>query len=291
MGIVIQHELFRHRLHGFICCAIGKNMELNRLIYLLICLFTLGCDNNASFAQICENYQQACQEFQQDTWCKKERVQLVFAHVAFANRQGDKEKFNTLMAYEDYEKCVTNVAGIDHIKFKEKKTKRIENMLKARHKIELLSNETVDSNYPSLLYYHWTHHLNKQSLATFLALEGDPIMDNPTSQYELATYYAKRDINKTISLLYRALELYQVGETINVEIFKSLTSIYAKMGDSKQAYIWLKVLTLAAPKDKQINHTNLQRYQDNSNLDQRFLDKVARALLENIKKAKFVAPT
>jgi hypothetical protein len=250
----------------------------------------LGCNKNTSFAQICENHQAACQEFHPDTWCKKERVNLVFAHAALADKPRDKEKFNTLMAYEDYEKCVSKAAEIDHIKFKEKKTKRIDNMLKARHKIKMLSNETIDSNYPSLLYYHWTHHLNKRSLAAFLALEGEPIMENSTSQYELATYYAKRDINKTISLLYRALELNQVGETINVDIFKSLTSVYAELGDNKQAYIWLKVLTLAAPNDKQINRTNLHQYQNNTNLDQSFLDKVARTVLGNIKKAEFVAP-
>ncbi len=251
-----------------------------------------SCDKRQSFSQVCAENPAICAEFSEDTWCRKERVAVVFANVALAKQSSDEHKFNALIAYENYEKCMSHASQIEHIKFKEKKTARVENVLKARAKIKQLSDQTIDSKYPRLLYFHWSHYLNKKSLAEFLKLEGDAVMENPESQYELATYYAKRDMTKTRKLLFHALELYRADDVINIEIFETLTSIYQTLGDQKQAYIWLKVLSLALPKDHQseINSNSLEQFAQNPELDLHLLDKVAKSTLKSIEKGEFVSP-
>lgn len=81
---------------------------------------------------------------------------------------------------------------IQHIKLKEKTTLRKNNLLKAQAKLAELSDETLDSTHPHLLYYHWTSELDKKALAQFLTLEGSSALENSISQFQLATYYVKK---------------------------------------------------------------------------------------------------
>lgn len=265
-------------------------MKLYLLLTLLLLTLVSGCDNSKKFAQLCEENPEVCYEFHEDSWCKKERIQVGMAHLDLVAQPQDLQKFHLLIAYEAYEVCVFHAAKIEHIKLKEKRTKRIENMMKAREKIQQLSDDTVNSEHPRLLYYHWTHNLDEAALAKFLALEGSPELETPESQHELATYYVKRDLNKTLQLLFHALELYQVGDEINVEIFKSLSSIFAETQNEKQAYIWLKVLQLYAPEDTDINDKTLIDYVKKFDLNSDFLNKVAQSTIEKIKKAQFKTP-
>jgi len=267
-----------------------KQMKHYLLATLLLISLVSGCDNSKSYAQLCEENTEICYEFHEDSWCKRERLRVGIANLALVTRPEDLQKFELLIAYEAYESCVSHAAKIEHIKLKEKKTRRIDNMMKAREKIQRLSDETVSSEHPRLLYFHWTRYLNKESLAKFLALEGTPELETPDSQHELATYYVKRDLNKTLQLLFHALELYQAGDELNVEIFKSLSSIFAETNKEKQAYIWLKILQLYAPEDTDINEATLTNYVKKYSLDGKFLDKVALSTLNKIKEAQFIAP-
>lgn len=72
---------------------------------------------------------------------------------------------------------------------------RINNVVNAKNKIKEISENTVNSKHPSLLYFHWTRYLNNDALKTFLALEKTQQLETPNLQFNLATYYAKRDQN------------------------------------------------------------------------------------------------
>ena len=249
-----------------------------------------GCDKGKSYAQLCEENTEICYEFHEDSWCKKERISVAFANLDNKIKPSDLQKFNLLTAYENYEVCVRHAAKIEHIKLKEKKNKRLENLFKARARIKELSDETLTSEHPRLLYFHWTRYLNRKSLEKFLALEGTKALETAASQHELATYYAKRDQDKTIQLLFHALELQKVEQPVNVEIFKSLSSIFATKGKMKQSYIWLKVLQLYSPKDDDITKNTLANWVKLHDLDGDFLDQVAESTLDKITSATFTAP-
>lgn len=259
--------------------------------YLALTTFLLtGCDSGPDLAKICKENPELCNEFIEDSWCKRERVNTIYANYDLQQTLKDKQRFDLLIAYEDYAACMDHASQIEHIKLKHKKTNRINNAVTARQRIKEISIDTKNSEHPELLYFHWTRYLNEQALAKFLKMEGSAALETPQSQFNLATYYIKRDPEKTLDLLFHALELLKEGENINKEIFKSLTTIFTDKKEFKQAYIWLKILNLYDPEDKDINENALQDYSQFYKLDAKLLDKVAEATLDKIFEGKFTAP-
>ena len=253
-------------------------------------LLLIGCDSGPNFAKLCEENPEICAEFQEDSWCKKERIDVGLANIAHLKNQQDSQKYQQLIAYESYDKCVTHAVKIEHVKLKEKRTRRIENMMKARDKISTLAEQTARSNHPRLLYFHWTRFLSEPHLEKFLALEGTKALETTESQYDLATYYAKRDQKKTLQLLFKALTLYDNKNEINDDIFKSLSTIFAEKNEFKQAYIWLKVLHLHDPQDRDLSKDTLTRYVAEHKLNAEYLDKVATSTLNHVLEMSFKAP-
>ncbi len=295
MRIVIEHEMFRHRLQDLIGLnyhhlTLESRMKTWIFTLTILVIALSGCDAGPNYAQLCKDNPEICQEFHDDSWCKKERIAVGIANLDFKLQANDEKRFNQLIAYENYEKCVSHASLIEHIKLKEKKSRRIENMMLARDKIKEISDQTRNSEYPRLLYFHWSRYLNKQSLRKFLALEGTEVMETSASQFELATYYTKRDQDKTLQLLFHALELYKDGNDINSEIFKTLSSIFATKKETKQAYIWLKVLQIYNPDDPSIGENTLVNFAQGYNLNSKFLDKVAETTLNKIKSSTFEPP-
>ncbi|NMP32318.1 DUF2989 domain-containing protein [Thalassotalea sp. M1531] len=254
-------------------------------------LLLTACDSGPDLAKICKDSPEMCGEFKEDSWCKRERVGAIFANHALNTTKADKQKYNLLIAYEKYAVCVNHASKIEHIKLKEKKKNRIDNYVKAKERIKQLSDETKTSKHPELLFYHWSRYMNEVALEKFLKMEGSAELETPESQFNLATYYIKRNPDKTLDLLFHALELVKPGEIINIEIFKSITTIFTDKEEYKQAYIWLKVLNIYAPDDEEISKKGLKEYSQFYKLDANFLDQVAEATLDKISEGRFVAPS
>ena len=79
--------------------------------------------------------------------------------------------------------------------------------MKATSQLLKLTAQSANSKHPHLLYDYWSRESSDSALKEFLQLEGDPILENSTAQYHLATHHIKRDNNKSLGLLYRSLEL------------------------------------------------------------------------------------
>jgi Protein of unknown function (DUF2989) len=260
------------------------------LLALASVLLLSSCDKGPDLAQLCTENPKICNEFAEDNWCRQERKDVAFARYDLKQTAQDKAKYNLLVAYEHYAKCMNHASKIENIKLKQKKRIRIDNYLSAIEKIKILSEQTKNSEHPELLFYHWSRYLNEEALNKFLALEGTAELETTESQFNLATYYIKRDLEKTLRLLFRALELLKPEADINIEILKTLTTIYTDKGEFKQAYVWLKILSLYAPEDETINANTLDQYAKGNNLDREFLDRVAQATLTKIQMGEFVSP-
>lgn len=265
-------------------------MKFTKIATVLSFFALSACDNSPNFADLCQQHSEICEEFQEDTWCKKERIAVGFANLSHKLEGNDSNKYRQLISYEGYEKCMARAAKIEHIKLKIKKTIRTNNVFKAQEKIKEISLATVNSEHPDLLFFHWSRYLNEQSLNKFIALEGNELLEQPNRQVNLASYYAKRDPTKTLNLLYHALELYPNDAELDTEIFKSIASIFADKKEYKQVYIWSKILRLYDPKDSTINDQTLQRYVDDYELNAEFLNKVADTTLDKISAGTFVSP-
>ncbi|MGB2739323.1 MAG: DUF2989 domain-containing protein [Cognaticolwellia sp.] len=265
-------------------------MKFYKIVSILPLCALMACENGLSFADLCEQHPEICQEFQEDTWCKQERISVSFANLAHKLEAVDSNKFQQLMAYEGYKKCMEHASKIEHIKLKIKQTRRIKNVIQAQDKITEISDATRNSEHPDLLFYHWSHYLDEHALGKFTALEGNALLEKPNRQVNLASFYAKRDPQKTLKILYHALELYQPDETLDSEIFKSIASIFADKKEYKQAYIWSKILHIYSPDDTNITDESLESYIRINGLKGEFLDKVAKTTLNKIIDGKFTSP-
>jgi hypothetical protein len=262
-----------------------------KLLTIFLSLLLLSsCDGKKSLTELCKENPQICEEFGQDSWCKRERINVALSRIDLKNINKEPQKYNLLIAYEDYVECMGLASQIEHIKLKEKTTMRKNNLFKAKAKLAELSDQTLNSTHPHLLYYHWTRELNENALAQFLKLEGSEALENSTSQFQLATYYAKKDNNKTLRLLFHSLELYQPTEKLIPEVFETLVTIFTNKGEPKQAYIWLKIYLLVTNKNDVYVNQQLKQYQSAYSLDADFLDEVAINTLTKIESGKFKAP-
>jgi hypothetical protein len=277
-----------------------KQQKLFRTIKLtavLLLLLLNGCDSKVNLKKLCNEHAEICNEFSKDSWCKTERIDVVLNRIKVKNNNldvdvdVDVDKYKLLIAYEGYIKCMSLASQIQHKKFKEKTTLRKDNLLKATAQLSKLTAQSANSKHPDLLYYHWSRESSDSALKEFLQLEGDPILENSTAQYHLATYYIKRDSNKTLGLLYRSLELHQPGTELSPEILQSLVTIFTKIKQYKQAYIWLRTYQLSQDEPNEMIETSLNSYQQKNALDADFLDKVASSTLAKIKAGQFTSPS
>lgn len=257
---------------------------------LLSSVFLVGCNNNSSLSSICSSSPEICEDFSEDTWCRMERTIVIFSREAHKSKPSEHHKFDLLINYEQYQMCLEKSSKIEHRELKHKQTNRIDNLIKVKTYIEQLTEQTKYSTHPRLTYYHWSRFSDQKALQRFLALEGTSELSNHQSQLELASYYAKRDPQKTLKILYRSLELVTPSTQINNEVFKTLASIFTEKKEFKQAYIWLKVLTLHAPEDKDFKNDRLSVLGERYQLDTPFLNKVAQSTLNNIQQGTFKSP-
>jgi hypothetical protein len=217
--------------------------EQMRLLTLITLAFLLsGCANmffgQKTISQICKEYPQMCNDLNSDAHCRREKAEII--RTRYANRQApsDPLKFDLLMQFEDYQECIGKAAQIEHIKHKEKKTDRVKGVITARRQLAQLARDTEDSKYPYLLHYHWSRFGRQESLREYLVLEKAGKLEEPELQVFLAEFYVKRDLDKTVRILYRALELYESGDEVNPEIFYSLSTIFLKQERFPRAYVW-----------------------------------------------------
>lgn len=264
--------------------------KANLLILLPFVSVLWGCNPVPTVNELCELYQETCQAFTPDSWCKAERKSILLNTHAVANSEEGKNKYNLLLSYEKYKACMNKAAKIEHIKLKEKKAFRLQNEVHAQEQIEKLSNATKGDDNPYLLYYHWSRYLDNKALTKFLQYEKNGQLETPELQFFLATHYVKIDTHKTIGLLFHALELYQPGDDINIEIFKSLVSIFTDKKEYKKAYIWLKILELYSIENTNITPETLVQYAQGYNLNTERLNKIADITLEKITDGEFVSP-
>jgi hypothetical protein len=256
----------------------------------LLLLLLSACDNKPSFAELCDSNTEICNEFEQDSWCKRERIKVGFANLEQKLEPSDIHRYNQLIGYEHYAKCMDHASKIEHIKLKYKQMMRVNNSIKAKKRIAEISKETEKSDHPHLLYYHWSRYINEASLDKFMAQEGTEALENSHSQYNLATHYTKIDPKKTLRLLYRSLELYDDEETIYPEVFQSISTVFLEERQAKQVYIWLRILRLHSPENEVVTEKSLNEYIVGYKLDKELLDKVAVITLDKIESGTFKSP-
>ncbi len=262
------------------------------IIWSLVLVLS-GCDflkqfQQVTVARICKDYPHLCNDLNPDAHCRYEKAEIIRTRYAHLQTPTDPLKYQLLLLFEDYKECVTLASKIEHIKLKEKKSGRVKGMLTAQRELRQLSRDTEESDYPYLLYYHWSRHGSEDALKRFIAKQNSSELNEPELQKYLAEHYVKFDLEKTVEILHRALELYESGDEIDPEIFYSLSTIYLKLEMFAKAYLWGYIAKDFDIKELDLGQIEAIVIQQNKSPGQ--IESIASRYISDIRSGEFVSP-
>lgn len=259
-----------------------------RYALILTPLLLLGCDKQISVREVCDVNANFCNDLNTDGHCNAIRSEVIVKRYLENQTPSDENKFKLLVDFEEYSSCIHLASQIEHIKLKEKKNSRIKGYMTSLREIKRLIAETKDTSHPGILYYQWSHTNNEAALNKFLSLENAESMRNTQMQFLLATYYIKFDLEKTVNLLYRALELNPKDGIPNNEIYKTLVNIFYKQKKYKHAYIWALIAKESGIENIEI--APLEHMLENQGKSLVNLKKLANKTLDQIESGTFFSP-
>jgi hypothetical protein len=261
-----------------------------KIVWLSLSLLLLaGCgEEQQTVAKICQDSPTVCSDLNEDSHCNIQRADVVFDRFAERKLPSDKNKYNLLISFEKYSKCIELASGIEHIKLKEKTTSRVNGFLTSLKEIKRLTEETVSSEDPNLLQYHWSRHQSQPHLDKFLQAEKDKQLETPDLQIALASYYMKRDVKKTINILHHALSLYPAEAVVDPEIYTALTTIYYKQRNYQLSLLWALIAEQAGI--ERIEFDRIKTELKALKIDADPIEALADETLESIKLGQFKTP-
>lgn len=248
-----------------------------------------GCEEPLTLTKVCEETPGLCLDLNKDSHCKKQRSEVIFSRYYEYKKPNDENKYQLLKDFEQYDKCVSLAAKIEHIKLKSKTTSRVEGHLTSLKEMTRLYQDTQDTNHPGLLYYHWSRNNSQSALTKLIGLENDKsVTTSAEMQFFLASYYIKFDEEKTIDLLYKTLELNKAGQQPNPEVYTTLVSLFYKHEKYKHAYTFARVAKLSGIENIEMFPIENKLASSGKDLDS--LDTLAEQTFDSIQNGEFVSP-
>ena len=266
------------------------NEILMKYLVLSMSLVMLSAcsEGELTLRAVCEQEPGLCSDLNSDSHCNLQRRDLIMQRFEEKRLPSDKNKYQLLVDFEKYSKCIELAAGIEHIKLKEKTTTRMIGYMTSLKEIRRLSDETVSSDDPHLLFYHWSRNKSDSHLQRFLQAEQNKQLETPELQMALVSYYSKRDTEKSIQLLHHALELYPPNPKIDPEIYASLTSIFYKKKDYASSYHWAVLAQKSGAFNVELQE--LKIYLEQAKLDHKKIKEAAEHTLAQLQLGQFTPP-
>lgn len=215
---------------------------MKRLLPGLSLFILVGCgETEISISEICTTKPGICNDLMDDSHCKLERRNVIYSRFDETKVPSDAKKYRLLLDFEKYSKCMELASGIEHIKLKEKTTQRINSYRVSLAEIKRLSDETLSSDHPGLLYYHWSRHQSNSHLQRFLKAAEQQKFTDPDLQFALASHFLAERSPKAIDAMHQTLTLYKANDRVDPEVYKTLTTAYYKQKKYIESYHWALV--------------------------------------------------
>jgi len=265
-------------------------MHLLRCLPVLF-LLAACAEPEVTLEQLCEQHPAMCNDLVSDGHCVAERAEVIPLRIAEQKLSSDANKYALLMGFDRYVKCMELVKGIQHIKLKEKTTDRVDSYMIALNEMLRLSEQTVQSDLPGLLYYHWSYNRSKPHMERFLQAAKAGKINTPELKLGLARIYTFQTEDEALAIqtIYEALALYPAGAKINPDIYTSLTTLFFKQKKPAMSYHWALVATKAGV--KRIGFEVIEKQAKKLKVDLTGIEEIAKQTLEGIQDGKFVPPT
>ena len=213
----------------------------NRLI-LIIALSSLltACSKPDDIVTICENDNALCQDLNSDKWCQKERDNLIIARFNATESKTEQEQYALLTSLNDYQECIKIAALIEPRQHPELKAQRVAAMLSTYDELIALEKETLTSNDPYILNYHWVAHNNEKSKQRFIRLAKKQSFSDPALYFAIANIY-DTNANKAIENLLKGICLLNENHVMTTKLLYGLITAYMHERNYKRAYMWSQV--------------------------------------------------
>jgi len=254
---------------------------------LLLLLAACG-EKELNITQVCQEKPGLCADLIEDGHCRIERSETILARYGEQKLPSDANKYRLLLDFEKYSRCMELAKGIEHVKLKEKTTARVDSYMVSLSEIKRLTDETVTSDYPGLLYYHWSRHQSRSHLEKFEQAAKAGQLNTPDLKFALARYYIEKDKTLAINTMLEALKLYKAGDVIDTDIYTSLTTLYFKQNKLAESYHWALVAQTAGV--ERIEFDLILKSAKDSTLDQDKIAGIAEETVAALALGQFKAP-
>lgn len=262
---------------------------MKKLITVLATSLLVACgETTISISEICQTKPMICNDLYDDSHCKLERRNVIFSRYDVSKVPSDAKKYRLLMDLEKYSKCMELASGIEHIKLKEKTTSRINSYRVSLDEIKRISDETITSDHPGLLFYHWSRHQSKSHLEKFIKAAEQNKFTDPDLQFALASHYLAERNPKAIDAMHQALRLYKKDSRVDPAIFTTLTTAYFKKKQYVESYHW--ALVAQAVGVERIEFQLILKDLDQQQFDHGRVKEIAEQTLASIENGAYQAP-
>ncbi|PMH40591.1 hypothetical protein BCU68_16155 [Vibrio sp. 10N.286.49.B3] len=263
-----------------------KNSKLPSIIVFLSLSLTGCLEGNRTTNQLCENNAELqCDRLNiNDGQCRHDRTELIWHRYEELKTPSDANKIQEYHLTSKYRQCLELAAQITLIDQAELKKQRVSALMHSINALDRIKKELEPSTEPETLYFLWTQTGDKQAQRRFLQLENTPELNTAELQYALATYYTKRDPEKSVKLLMNSIALDQ-KMPVNTQALKALASTNHSLKRYQDAYLWTMIgqyfdVSIASKKHLALLFPFKQEEFER-------LDKLAASLAVSIKKGTF----
>lgn len=255
-------------------------------------LFISGCtDQKVSIYTICNEQSEICDDIDSEGWCKYDRAELITRRYKAIQAPTDQDnQYRTLLAWLNFNKCIKVASNITRKTVEARSQAKTNAYLVSIREIERLEQQTLKSELPQLLYYHWVRVGDPDRINALLRLDQQNKLATTELQLMMASYYAKVDRVKETKAHYRALNYLGNDhvQKIDNQIYASLATNFFSTKDYSLAYIWTKVAQRSGLKLN--NLPSLQRELVVGSSDTKRLDAIADKTFQSITAREFISP-
>lgn len=273
---------------------------IRRLIpTVILASLLIACDAPDNVATICGNDKAICADLNTDEWCQAERNELITKRFAAKENTNDQAQYGLLTALNNFQECIKIAALIEPRTHPELKTLRVSAMLSTYDELIALEKQTLGSNNPYILNYHWVAHNNENAKRRFIALSKQENFDDPALYFAIANIYdnnnakAIANLLKGISLVnqdnqFDSLQLdnsrLKNSSNISTKLLYAIITAYMHERDYALAYLWSQVAIMSDVENINLDLFNKHKVTPS---ERRRLDSLAITVAEQIEEQEF----
>lgn len=221
------------------------NTKKTTFITGVVAISLTGCfSDEASLYSICEDNPQICSDIEAKGWCKEERSTLIRnRHRQITHPKDELNQYNSLMNWKTFSQCIETASNIKRRNIEDRDPTKAASFVNSVKAIDELEQQTVNSDLPQLLYYHWSQNGDASKIDKLIELDAQSQLQTTQLQLMMASYYGKVNKRKAAQAQYEALSLLTQNdiEALDHSVFASLSTYYFQENKLKLSYIWARV--------------------------------------------------